>query len=84
MDVNSFCVYSMSKPKPVTPCHRQEAGHKMDDDEYKSSQNYYTLAHSYSESITEQPTTLCYGNLKEYQVCVAATLKSTRYVLQQP
>lgn len=40
-----------------------------DDDEYKSSlKSYYHIAHSNSESITEQPSIMRHGNLKPYQV----------------
>ncbi|KAK7501203.1 hypothetical protein BaRGS_00007688 [Batillaria attramentaria] len=44
-----------------------------DDDEYKSSsggsqQNYYTLAHTVNETVTEQASILVNGKLKEYQI----------------
>lgn len=45
----------------------------MEDDEYtartaNSTQNYYNFAHRISETVTEQPTMLVGGKLKEYQV----------------
>jgi SWI/SNF-related matrix-associated actin-dependent regulator of chromatin subfamily A protein 2/4 len=43
-----------------------------DDDEYRDSgsgsQNYYTLAHTVHEEVTEQASILVNGKLKEYQV----------------
>lgn len=43
-----------------------------DDDEYQAStsgtQNYYTLAHTISEEVTEQSSILVNGKLKEYQI----------------
>ncbi|XP_025109979.1 probable global transcription activator SNF2L2 [Pomacea canaliculata] len=43
-----------------------------DDDEYKTShsgaQNYYTIAHTVHETVTEQATILVNGKLKEYQI----------------
>lgn len=57
----------------------EEARHKailqkaqMEDDEYKAvnndTQNYYNFAHRVRESVTQQPTILIGGSLKEYQV----------------
>lgn len=41
-----------------------------DDDEYgtSGSQNYYTLAHTVNETVTEQASILVNGKLKEYQI----------------
>ena len=43
-----------------------------DDDEYKASgsdtHNYYTLAHTVKETVTEQTSNLVNGELKVYQV----------------
>lgn len=51
-----------------------------DDDEYKTShsgaQNYYTIAHTVHETVTEQATILVNGKLKEYQVIVFSFLES--------
>jgi len=41
----------------------------MEEDEYKTpNQSYYNMAHSSMERVTEQPTLLVGGSLKEYQV----------------
>ncbi|XP_070196110.1 probable global transcription activator SNF2L2 [Littorina saxatilis] len=48
-----------------------EPGRVGDDDEYNaegSNANYYSLAHTVSETITEQASILVNGQLKEYQV----------------
>ena len=44
-----------------------------DDDEYNNAsqggvQNYYGLAHTISETVTEQASIMINGRLKEYQV----------------
>ena len=42
---------------------------RMEEDEYKTpNQSYYNMAHSSMERVTEQPTLLVGGSLKEYQV----------------
>jgi SWI/SNF-related matrix-associated actin-dependent regulator of chromatin subfamily A member 2/4 len=42
---------------------------KVEDDEYKAEEkNYYSIAHDVQERVTEQPSILVNGNLKEYQV----------------
>lgn len=42
------------------------------DDEYDSRKgsdaNYYSIAHTLRETVTEQPTIMAFGKLKEYQV----------------
>lgn len=42
------------------------------DDEYKlrkgSEKNYYSIAHTLREPVSEQPTIVVNGRLKEYQV----------------
>ena len=42
------------------------------DDEYDSRKgsdaNYYTIAHTLKEAVTEQPSIMSFGTLKEYQV----------------
>ncbi|ESO94903.1 hypothetical protein LOTGIDRAFT_207958 [Lottia gigantea] len=50
-------------PKIVKPA--------RDDDEYNvdsESLNYYGIAHTIREKVTEQPSIMVYGNLKEYQI----------------
>ncbi|XP_021950482.1 ATP-dependent helicase brm isoform X2 [Folsomia candida] len=48
----------------------QQAKAKVEDDEYKQQgeQNYYTIAHTIHEPVTEQANMLINGNLKEYQI----------------
>ena len=42
---------------------------KEEDDDYKTSMtNYYNIAHSKQEQITEQASIMVNGKLKEYQV----------------
>ena len=45
------------------------------DDEYDSRKGsdttYYSIAHTLKEVVTEQPSIIAFGNLKEYQVGVA-------------
>jgi len=44
---------------------------RTEDDEYKTpNQTYYSIAHSSSERVMEQPTLLVGGTLKEYQVSI--------------
>jgi SWI/SNF-related matrix-associated actin-dependent regulator of chromatin subfamily A protein 2/4 len=42
------------------------------DDEYESRKgsdaNYYSIAHTFREAVTEQPSIMAFGQLKEYQV----------------
>ncbi|XP_072763042.1 ATP-dependent helicase brm-like [Anoplolepis gracilipes] len=42
---------------------------KVEDDEYKTEeQTYYSIAHTVHEVVTEQPSIMMNGNLKEYQI----------------
>ncbi|CAO1614629.1 unnamed protein product [Sympodiomycopsis kandeliae] len=41
---------------------------KQDDDDDKSKMDYYSVAHRVTERISEQPTILVGGKLKEYQI----------------
>jgi len=41
---------------------------RLDDPNVLESRQYYQIAHSFQEDITEQPTILIGGKLKEYQV----------------
>lgn len=46
---------------------------KADDDEYKATgdeKNYYSIAHTIKETVTEQAKIMINGRLKEYQVKV--------------
>merc|ERR1712183_880560 len=44
-------------------------GKKMEDEETKGeTQDYYAIAHTITEGVTAQPTILCGGTLKEYQL----------------
>ena len=50
---------------------------KDDDDEYKASgQNYYGIAHTVNEKVTEQASMMVNGKLKEYQVTYETNLGS--------
>ena len=41
----------------------------MEDDEYRpDAKNYYSIAHSCVERVTEQASMMVNGKLKEYQV----------------
>ena len=41
---------------------------RLNDPNVLESRQYYRIAHSFQEDITEQPTILIGGKLKEYQV----------------
>ena len=41
---------------------------RIDDPAVMESRQYYNIAHSFQEDITEQPSILIGGQLKEYQV----------------
>ena len=43
---------------------------RVDDPAAMESRQYYNIAHSFQEDITEQPSILVGGHLKEYQVCL--------------
>lgn len=46
---------------------------KVEDDEYKNisgERNYYSIAHTVKETVTQQATIMVNGLLKEYQVKV--------------
>lgn len=46
---------------------------KVEDDEYKNisgEKNYYSIAHTIKETVTQQATIMVNGLLKEYQVKV--------------
>ena len=46
------------------------------------SRQYYNIAHSFQEDITEQPTILVGGHLKEYQVMdIMFTIQCNVHVL---
>ena len=50
---------------------------KVEDDEYKTQmgdKNYYSIAHTVRENVTEQPNILQNGQLKEYQIKVCTFL----------
>jgi len=58
------------------------------DDEYTTydTNTYYAIAHNINESITEQPTMLTNGKLKEYQVSfclmnLRSYLRSVKWLL---
>merc|ERR1712141_576609 len=47
----------------------KEEAKKMEDEETKGeTQDYYSIAHTITEEVTAQPTILCGGTLKEYQL----------------
>ncbi|CAI9732152.1 probable global transcription activator SNF2L2 isoform X1 [Octopus vulgaris] len=55
--------------KPKLPGNPELPPSTQDDDEYRNDlTNYYTIAHSVREIITEQASMLINGKLKEYQV----------------
>lgn len=43
---------------------------RVDDPAAMESRQYYNIAHSFQEDITEQPSILVGGHLKEYQVWI--------------
>lgn len=46
---------------------------KVEDDEYKNisgEKNYYSIAHTVKETVTQQASIMVNGQLKEYQVKV--------------
>lgn len=50
---------------------------KVEDDEYKDAsgeKNYYSIAHTIKETVTEQAKMMVNGLLKEYQVKVSIIL----------
>lgn len=46
----------------------KEEAKNIDDDEGKQNQDYYTIAHTISETVTAQASILVGGQLKEYQI----------------
>merc|ERR1712203_1348370 len=48
----------------------KEEAKKMEDEETTKgeTQDYYAIAHTITEEVTAQPTILCGGTLKEYQL----------------
>ena len=55
---------------------------RIDDPTVMESRQYYRIAHSFQEDITEQPSILVGGQLKEYQVsmthCITTEIKATK------
>jgi SWI/SNF-related matrix-associated actin-dependent regulator of chromatin subfamily A protein 2/4 len=60
----------------------QQAKAKVEDDEYKhqGEQNYYTIAHTIHEPVTDQANMLVNGRLKEYQIKVTKNLLIILYL----
>ena len=64
---------SSSKEEIKKKDNSKEVLKKVEDDEYKDvsgEKNYYSIAHTIKEQVTEQPGIMVNGSLKEYQVKV--------------
>ena len=59
------------KPAETPKAVITKAASAAEDDEYKASnenQNYYNIAHTVRETVTEQASIMVFGKLKEYQI----------------